>query len=638
MNDLKAINAIRTLSIEAITKAKSGHPGIALGAAPIIYTLFTRHLRVNPKEPNWFDRDRFILSAGHGSSMLYSTLHLCGYDITIDDLKNFRQLHSKTPGHPELHLTSGIDAASGPLGQGISMGVGMSISESYLNEKFGKEYVDHYTYVLCGDGDLQEGISQEAISLAGYLKLNKLIVLYDSNDIQLDGPVNLTNTENTKLKYEAAGWNHILVKDGNDIDSLDKAIQLAKESENKPTIIEVKTIIGFGAPTQGTSAVHGAPLSIEKLQETKETLKWEYEPFFIPNDVYETFTASMEKGIEKFNIWNKAIKNNPELISLIDGDIDLENLTTYNLGESLATRNAAGKVINEIATKNTQFLGGSADLTCSTMVKGVDGNFDSKNRLGRNINFGVREHAMGAIANGIVLHGATRAFTGAFFVFSDYMKPAIRMAAIMKTPTLFMFSHDSIAVGEDGPTHQPVEQMTGLRVIPNVNLFRPCDANEMVYSVKYSLTQKDMPSVILSTRQAINIIPNTSYEGVSKGAYIISKEKGKLDGILLATGSEVTLALDVQKELEVEGIFTRVVSMPSTNLFDKQTEEYKREILPKNVKTLAIEMGSTLGWYKYANNVFGIDKFGISGPLKEVLKDFGFSKENIINVYKQTSL
>ena len=642
-----AITAMRILGVEAITKAKSGHPGIVLGAAPILHTLVTKHLNVNPNDDKSFDRDLFILSAGHGSALLYSAYHLMGFDISIDDLKNFRQTHSKTPGHPEVNWVSGVDATTGPLGQGITMGVGMAVAEEFLASKFNTKNLDvvnHYTYVICGDGDLQEGVCQEAMSFAGHQKLGKLIVLYDSNDVQLDGFVNMANTENVKAKYESMNWNYILVKDGNNIEAIDKAIIEAKSCKDKPSIIEVKTVIGFGAPGSGTSAIHGKPLNAEQLQEVKKFYNWNEEAFTAPQAVYDLYKEAVNNlGVKKENEWNKKLEQLKvenldlynEFVKAMNNEFDFGSVSTYKAGESVSTRVAGGKAVTEMSNNCPYMIGGSADLTCSTMIKGNDGNFEPTNRQGRNINFGVREFAMGAIANGMNLHGGVKSFTGAFFVFSDYMKPAMRLAAIMKVPTVYAFSHDTIAVGEDGPTHQPVEQLLGLRAVPNLLTFRPADANETVYAYQYAFNAK-YPSAVLMTRQNLPVLENTSYDGVTKGAYVISEAKGKVDGILLATGSEVSLAIEAQKELANEGINVRVVSMPSTELFDMQPKEYKEAVLPKGVFTLAIEMGSTLGWYKYADEVMGIDKFGISSPLKEVVSLYGFNVKNVIETYKNS--
>lgn len=648
--DQKCINAIRMLGVDAINKAKSGHPGIVLGAAPMIYTLFSRHLRVSAENPKWFNRDRFILSAGHGSAMLYAMLHLAGFDIDVEDLKEFRQLGSLTPGHPEYNHTPGVDATTGPLGQGISMIAGMALAEEFLAAKYNKDglnVVDHYSYAICGDGDLQEGVTQEAMSLAGHLGLGKMIVLYDSNDIQLDGAVTNANSENVKQKYESMNWQYLYVADGNDIDAIDKAIIEAKKEKSKPTIIEIKTVIGFGAPTQGTNKVHGAPIGEADANELRKSLNWEYEPFVVPQDVYQECSEKIwARGIHEEKLWGllveEYIEKNQEIgnefLDLVNDrfDIDFSKLSSYEIGTNEATRATSGKVIAELSNLCQTFIGGSADLTASTKAKGADGNFTKENRLGRNINYGVRENAMGSIANGITLHGGIKTFTGAFFVFSDYMKPALRMASLMSIPTIFVFSHDTIAVGEDGPTHEPIEQMVGIRAIPNMNVMRPCDANEVKYSWMYAMKSKTMPTTILLTRQNLEVMKETSYENVSKGGYVISPEKGNLDGVLIAAGSEVGLAIKAQEELEKEGIHTRVVSMVSTNLFDLQDKKYQETVLPKGVKKLAIEMGSTIGWYKYADDVMGIDTFGTSAPITKIIPHYGFTVENVVKRFKNS--
>lgn len=640
--DLLCINALRVLSVDCINKAKSGHPGIALGAAPILYSLYKNHLIQYNKDSKWINRDRFILAAGHGSILLYSLLHFLGYKITLEDLKNFRSFNSLTPGHPEYNHTDGIDATSGPLGQGIPMAVGMAMSEHILREKFNKDdlkLIDHYTYVLSSDGDLQEGVAMEAVSLAGHYKLNKLIVLYDSNDIQLDGEVKLANSENTKLKFESMNWNYLYVKDGNDIDDISDKIELAKKSD-KPTLIEVKTIIGYGATNQNTSDVHGAPIGLEKAIELKKNLNWNYDLFEIPNEVYTNFKNIIDKNEIEYHKWENKLElyknkyqEDYELFNkyLNDGfKIDYNNLPKFeNINE--ATRNTSGKLINYFSDVFPNLIGGSADLTKSTKAKGVNGNYNHDNPFGRNINYGVREHAMGAITNGIVLHGGFKAFSGAFFVFSDYMKPAIRMAALMNIPSIFVFSHDSVLVGEDGPTHQPVEQFAGLRVIPNLNVIRPADCTETEASWVIALESKENPTLITLTRQNLPQLENTSIDNVKKGGYIISKEKERLDGILLASGSEVDLCLKVQKELLKINKDFRVVSMPSPYLFLKQDIEYQNEILPNRYITYAFEMGVTNYWYRFASKVYGIDTFGKSGNLEDLKIYYGFTVENIIN-------
>lgn len=640
--DLLCINALRVLSVDCINKAKSGHPGIALGAAPILYSLYKNHLIQYNKDSKWINRDRFILAAGHGSILLYSLLHFLGYKITLEDLKNFRSFNSLTPGHPEYNHTDGIDATSGPLGQGIPMAVGMAMSEHILREKFNKDdlkLIDHYTYVLSSDGDLQEGVAMEAVSLAGHYKLNKIIVLYDSNDIQLDGEVKLANSENTKLKFESMNWNYLYVKDGNDIDDISDKIELAKKSD-KPTLIEVKTIIGYGATNQNTSDVHGAPIGLEKAIELKKNLNWNYDLFEIPNEVYTNFKNIIDKNeieyhkwVNKLELYKNKYQEDYELFNkyLNDGfKIDYNNLPKFeNINE--ATRNTSGKLINYFSDVFPNLIGGSADLTKSTKAKGVNGNYNHDNPFGRNINYGVREHAMGAITNGIVLHGGFKAFSGAFFVFSDYMKPAIRMAALMNIPSIFVFSHDSVLVGEDGPTHQPVEQFAGLRVIPNLNVIRPADCIETEAAWIIALESKENPTLITLTRQNLPQLENTSIDNVKKGGYIISKEKERLDGILLASGSEVDLCLKVQKELLKINKDFRVVSMPSPYLFLKQDIKYQNEVLPNRNITYAFEMGVTNYWYRFASKVYGIDTFGKSGNLEDLKIYYGFTVENIIN-------
>ncbi|PKK93953.1 MAG: transketolase [Tenericutes bacterium HGW-Tenericutes-6] len=643
----KAINAIRFLGVDAVNVANSGHPGIVLGAAPMAYQLFTEHLNVHIKDTKWMNRDRFILSAGHGSMLLYALNHLSGFKISIEDLKNFRQI-GNTPGHPEYGHTDGVETTSGPLGQGISNAVGMAIAETHLAARFNKEdinLVDHFTYVICGDGDLQEGVALESMSLAGHLGLGKLIVLFDSNDIQLDGKVSMAYSEKHKEKFEAMGWQHILVSDGNDLQAINRSINRAKKENLRPTIIEVKTTIGYGTTIQGTSKVHGAPIGFEEADKLRKTLEWPYNPFEVPQDVYDHFRKKVAlRGQRAYRKWQKTVKEYQEKYpadftlydTFVNKDIEI-NLDAFKDDVSAnkdATRNISGKVLNKLSNHYFNLIGGSADLTASTKAKGADGHFAKDHRLARNINFGVREHAMGAIVNGMTLHGGLKVFGGAFFVFSDYMKASIRLAAIMRIPSIFVFSHDSIAVGEDGPTHQPVEQLVGLRAIPQLNVIRPADANETLAAWKIAMESKDTPTCIILTRQNVNNYQTTHYEGVSKGAYVASFEKeGKLDGILLASGSEVDLAIQTQSLLIEKGKNVRVVSMPSHYLFEKQTQKYKKSVLPGNIKTLAIEMGSPLSWYKYTQYIYGIDTFGVSAPLEQALMHFGFSKEHVADYF-----
>ncbi len=644
------INTVRMLGVDSINKAKSGHPGIVLGAAPMMTTLFTKHLNIDPKNPDWFDRDRFVLSAGHGSALLYSMLHLCGFDVTIDDLKQFRQLGSRTPGHPEYKHTDGIEMTTGPLGQGISTAVGMALSESYLASKFNKknyEVINHNTYVLCGDGDLQEGISMEACSLAGHLKLGKLIVLYDSNDIQLDGEVALTNTESTKMKFEGMGWQYLLVKDGNDVSAISKALYEAKENTLQPTLIEVKTEIGYGCPLSGESACHGAPLGAENTAALREFLEYTNEPFVVNKEVYDYFDAKViSRGSIANNMWNdemqkyaKAYEEEYELLQKFmfnDFKIDMNNVPKYEIGSKESTRKILGKILDSFSIELPNIIGGSADLTPSTFVKGANGNYESDMRQGRNIKFGVREHAMAAITNGICLHGGLRGFCAGFFVFSDYMKPAMRLAAIMKTPSVFIFSHDTVCVGEDGPTHQPIEQLTMLRSIPNFNMIRPADATETTAALKLAFESTETPTSICTTRQAVLNMACTSASGLEKGAYVVYEPSNKPTGIIISCGSELEMAINVAKKLEANGNYTRVVSMPSMYLFEKQSNEYKEEVLPSGItKRLAVEMGHTMPWYKYSSNVFGISEFGISSPIDHIHNHYGFTEENIYNIFNK---
>ena len=634
-NEQLAINTIRVLGVEAIDKANSGHPGIVLGAAPIMHTLFSKSMKIYPKESKWIDRDRFVMSAGHGSALLYATLHLTGYNISIDDLKKFRTLNSLTPGHPEVHLTDGVDASSGPLGQGIGEAVGLAISEKHLSAKFPK-LINHYTFALCGDGDLQEGISQEAISYAGHLGLNKLIVLYDSNDIQLDGEVKETFSEDVSMKFKSMNWEYILVKDGEDVEEIHHAVEKAKLS-SKPTLIEVKTIIGRGALSQGTSAVHGSPIKNEEVLAMRKAIGGD--SFTVREEVYEFYREAAKKGEAAYHKWK-------EFYSLLDTDlfdkmmnnqiiIDESLLPTFKIGESLATRVSSGKVLEKLNALNPMLIGGSADLSSSTKVAGADGVFTSQNPLGRNLKFGVREHAMAAICNGIALHGGLRPFCSGFFVFSDYMKPAIRLSAIMELPVIYLFTHDSIAVGEDGPTHQPIEQLTMLRSIPNLNVIRPADANEVKAAYKVALQSKTTPTAIILTRQNLQtIIENVNLE---KGGYVVRDVKD-MDGIIIASGSELALALNAAEKLSEENINVRVVNMPAINLFEKQSEEYRNEVLPPYItKRLAIEMSEASHFFRYVGifgDVLNINEFGKSAPGSKVMEYFSFTVDQVIAKYK----
>ncbi|ALS00640.1 transketolase [Enterococcus silesiacus] len=656
--DQLGVNTIRTLSIEAVQKANSGHPGLPMGAAPMAYALWTKHLKVNPKTSrNWADRDRFILSAGHGSAMLYSLLHLAGYGVSMDDLKNFRQWGSKTPGHPEVHHTDGVEATTGPLGQGIAMAVGMAMAEAHTAATYNRDsfpVIDHYTYALCGDGDLMEGVSQEASSMAGHMKLGKLIVLYDSNDISLDGPTSKAFTENVGARYEAYGWQHILVKDGNDLEEISKAIEAAKAETDKPTLIEVKTVIGYGAPKEGTSSVHGAPIGAEGITVAKAVYGWEYPDFTVPDEVAARFKETMidegEKAEDKWNnMFANYTKEHPELAKQFKqafADELPENwdseLPTYEVGSSAASRVTSKETIQAISKTVPGFWGGSADLSASnnTMVA-AEKDFEPGQYDGRNIWFGVREFAMAAAMNGIQLHGGSRVYGGTFFVFTDYLRPALRLAALQHTPVTYVLTHDSVAVGEDGPTHEPVEQLASIRCMPGVQVIRPADGNETVAAWKIAMTTKDAPTVLVLSRQNLPVIDGTqehANEFVQKGAYVISKQKGeKPEGILIATGSEVNLAIEAQKALAEQGQDVSVVSLPSFDLFEKQTAEYKESVLPKDVtKRVAIEAASPFGWERYvgtAGTTVTINHFGASAPGDLVLKEFGFTVENVVSKY-----
>ena len=657
--DQLGVNTIRTLSIEAVQKANSGHPGLPMGAAPMAYALWTKHLKVNPTTSrNWVDRDRFVLSAGHGSAMLYSLLHLSGYNVTIDDLKNFRQWDSKTPGHPEVHHTDGVEATTGPLGQGIAMAVGMAMAEAHLAATYNRDsfpIMDHYTYAICGDGDLMEGVSQEASSMAGHMKLGKLIVLYDSNDISLDGPTSKAFTENVGARYEAYGWQHILVKDGNDLDEIEAAIEAAKAETDKPTLIEVKTVIGYGAPKEGTSSVHGAPIGEEGITAAKAVYGWEYPDFTVPEEVAARFKETMiDEGQKAEAAWNEMFKNyehaHPELAKQFKEAFANQlpegweqELPKYELGTSAASRVTSKETIQAISKVVPSFWGGSADLSASnnTMVA-AEKDFEPGQYEDRNIWFGVREFAMAAAMNGIQLHGGSHVYGGTFFVFTDYLRPAIRLAALQKVPVTYVLTHDSVAVGEDGPTHEPIEQLASVRCIPNVHVIRPADGNETVAAWKIAMTSTETPTILVLSRQNLPVLEGTlehASDSVQKGAYVLSPQKGEQPaGILIATGSEVNLAVEAQAKLAEEGIDVSVVSMPSFDLFEKQSAEYKESVLPKAVtKRVAIEAAASFGWERYVGTegkTITIDHFGASAPGGLVLEKFGFTPENVVNTYK----
>ncbi len=636
--DKLSIATIRSLAIDTINKAKSGHPGMALGSAPIAYTLFTRHLNATPKDSLWFNRDRFVLSAGHASALLYTMLHLCGYKVTMDDLKSFRQLDSKTPGHPEYGWTDGVDATSGPLGQGISQAVGMAIAETMMNSMY-PTACNHYTYALCGDGCLQEGISQEAISLAGHLNLKKLILFYDANNVTLDGGLGLSFSEDVKTRFVASGWNVLEVEDGNDVDAIDAAIVKAKKAD-KPTMIMVHTVIGFGSAKQGTNKVHGNPLGEEDGKAAKLSYGFDHDNFYVPQEVYDHFKNTFgARGDAAYADYNKAMDafkaKDPEAYAKFADSLKAKSYNVeypaFEAGSQASTRVASGKALNFFMNKLTNLFGGSADVAGSVMTKLDNGtNYFVDNRSGHNMNWGIREFAMASAQNGMLLHGGVRTYVGCFFVFSDYMKPAIRMAALSHLPAIYLFSHDSIAVGEDGPTHEPIEQMAMLRSIPNVDTIRPCDERETYAAWNAALDSTKRPTALILSRQNLPLLDGSSKEGLYKGAYIISKEAKKADYILLATGSEVALAVEAQKLLAADGIDVRVVSMPCWSYFDAQDADYKKSVLSLDrEKIVSIEMLSSFGWDKYAANHISIDSFGKSAPAKDVINAFGFTADKV---------
>ncbi|KXY12175.1 transketolase [Bacillus sp. FSL K6-0067] len=651
-----AVNTLRTLSIDAINAANSGHPGLPMGAAPMAYALWANHLNHNPNHPKWFNRDRFVLSAGHGSSLLYSLLHLAGYDVSIDDLKSFRKLNSKTPGHPEFGHTSGVEATTGPLGQGIANAVGMAMAEAHLAAKFNKDghsIIDHNTYALVGDGDLMEGVAYEAMSMAGHMKLGKLIVLYDSNEISLDGELNIAFSEDMQKRVEFAHWQYVRVEDGNDVDAITKAIQLAKDNTDQPTLIEIRTVIGYGSPkVAGTNKAHGNPLGVEEATATKQVYGWHYEEdFFVPKEVTAHFNDLKQKGIEKENEWNEQFnvyrESNPaladELEKAITGEVLIEakDILSFDTEKTISTRVASGEAINHYVKSIPSIFGGSADLSHSTMtdIKG-EAVYAVESYAGRNIYFGVREHAMGAAANGLALHGGVKPFVSTFFVFNDYLRPSIRLAALQKLPVTYVFTHDSIAVGEDGPTHEPIEHLAALRAIPGLTVIRPSDANETASAWAYALQQTDGPVVLVLSRQNLPVFNETkaNIENLSKGAYVLTQTNENPDVIFIATGSEVSLAASAKAKLEEDQVSVRIVAMPSWELFDRQSNEYKESVLPSSVtKRVSLEMGVSLGWERYVGQegkVLSIETFGASGTGAEVMNLFGFTTENVVQITK----
>ncbi len=640
------INTLRTLSVDAIEKANSGHPGITLGASPMAYTLWQNALVFNPKNSKFLNRDRFILSAGHGSMLNYALLHLYGFKLSIEDIKNFRQFNSKTPGHPEFGHTDGVETSTGPLGQGIANAVGMAIAEKHLAATYNKEgfpVVDHYTYALCGDGCLMEGIAYEAASLAGTLKLGKLIVLYDKNNITIEGNTDVAFTEDVQKRHIAQGWQVIEVKDGNNVSAIKKAINKAKAEKNKPSLIVCHTTIGYGSPNQGSASTHGAPLGSANIEALRKNLNYNYPPFTVPEEVYKHTKSAGRRGARIERAWKAMFKEYsakyPELakqfIEVTSGKLPtIDDSDLFTFAKNDATRNHGGVVLNKIASQLPQVFGGSADLnpSCKTALKGA-GDFSSETPEGRNLHFGIREHAMSAICNGMACHGGVLPFCSTFFVFSDYMKNSMRLSALMNLNVTYVLTHDSIGVGEDGPTHQPIEHLAALRSMPNMKVFRPCDGNETACAYISAFTDKG-PTTITLSRQTL---PN--YEGTAKnalkGGYILFESSKKTpDMILIASGSEVQCAVEARAILEEKGIATRVVSMPCQELFEKQSEKYKNSVIPNSVRNrICIEAGATMSWYKYAGldgAIIGLDNYGASGPADELFKFYGFTAENIV--------
>jgi transketolase len=648
--EIACINTIRGLSIDAVQKANSGHPGLPMGAAPMAFALWTQHLKFNPKNPTWFDRDRFILSAGHGSMLLYSLLHLTGFDLTVEDLKNFRQPHSRTPGHPENTYTAGVEMATGPLGQGFAHGVGMAIAEKHLAARYnrpGFNVVDHYTYALVSDGDLMEGVSSEAASMAGHLGLGKLIYLYDDNGISIDGSTTLAFTENVEQRFTAFGW-HVVRVDGHSVSEVSTAISAAKKVTDRPSLIMCKTVIGYGSPNKaGSQKAHGSPLGPDEVKITKEALGIPLEPAFHVSTEVANFMDHSAAGTDSNQSWQELWQSYAtehsdlaaELSEMIEGRLPNgweKSLPSFT--DSLATRKNGEAVLNALGKVIPALMGGSADLAESTFTH-IHGetSFQANNPTGRNFNFGVREHAMAAAVNGMQLHGGVRAIASSFVQFTDYCRPSIRLAALMECPSMFVFTHDSIGLGEDGPTHQPVEHLAAMRAIPNLNTFRPCDGNETAAGYKVALESKTTPTLLILSRQNL---PTLSSQDVTnhpseKGAYIISEASDAPQLVLVGTGSEVQHCVAAQKALEGEGIPTRVVSMPSWFLFEKQDAEYQESVLGGDVPTVAVEAGTSFGWAKYSDAQVCIDRFGVSGPANALFAEFGFTPENVVKVAKE---
>jgi transketolase len=649
----RAINTIRFLAADAVQQANSGHPGLPMGAAPMAFTLWTRHLRHNPRNPKWPGRDRFILSGGHGSMLLYSLLHLTGYDLSLDEIKNFRQFGSKTPGHPEYGLTPGVEVTTGPLGQGFGQGVGMAIAATHLAAEFNKpghEIIQSYIYGIVTDGDLMEGVSSEAASLAGHLQLGRIIYLYDDNHVSIDGSTDLAFTEDRAGRFEAYGWHVQQIGDGNDVEAIDAAIKAAK-ADSRPSLICVRTIIGFGAPKkQGTSKAHGEPLGDEELKAAKENLGWPVEPrFLIPGEVLEFYREAVERGREREIDWKMRFdayqRIHPALGTELQRRLAGELPEGWDAAlpkfpvdaKGMATRSSSGKVLNTLSEKLPELVGGSADLTPSNNTRFEEaGDFEKDNPVGRYLRFGVREHGMGAALNGLNLFGGLIAYGGTFLIFSDYMKPAIRIAAISSIRSIFVFTHDSVGLGEDGPTHQPIEHLMALRAVPNLTVIRPADANEVAEAWRVAITRRHSPTALALTRQNLPTLEGTDQGLLSKGAYVLKDFGDDPQLILMATGSEVSLIYDAAQKLFAEGTAVRVVSFPSWELFEEQDETYRESVFPKNVTArLAVEAGATLGWERYAKSIIGLDHYGASAPYKVIFEKFGFTGENVVAKAKE---
>jgi len=657
--DQLCINTIRTLSLDAVQKAESGHPGLPLGMAPTAYVLWTRFMRYNPKNPKWFNRDRFLLSAGHGSMLLYSLLHLTGYDLSLDEIKRFRQLHSKTPGHPENYMTPGVEITTGPLGQGFANGVGMAMAEAHLAAKFNQKgfpVVNHHIYCICSDGDLMEGVSYESASLAGHLKLSNLIYFYDDNNITIEGNTSIAFNEDATKRFEAAGWHVLLVEDGNDLKAIENAIKEAHKITDKPKLIRVKTIIGFGMPKQGTNKAHSDAPGEEAVRETKRNLGWdENKHFYIPKEAAAHFREAIKRGAQQEKEWDALVKNYEKTHGDLGKTLNEtrtnklpagweKSLPSFDNVEAKATRAYSGEVINAIAGTVSQLFGGSADLAPSNNTNIKDaGDFEPESYAGRNIHFGIREHAMGATMNGMALYGSVIPYGGTFQTFSDYMRGAIRLAALSHVQTIYVFTHDSIGLGEDGPTHQSVEHLAALRAIPNLAVIRPCDAFETREAWRAALLRDKAPTAFAFSRQKVQLIDRTKFasaDGLHKGAYVLAEAENKQGKpaqpklIIIATGSEVGLAMQAREQLNRNGTPTRVVSMPCWEFFDEQTPKYKEEVLPARVKArLVVEAGVSQGWHKYIGLDGGtvtVDKFGTSAPADEIFKEYGFTVENVV--------